>query len=69
MRYEYDREADILMIILQDAEVDHGDQTDNVILHYDADGEPVEIEILDASQMVLELIRPMKTRDSGVAEA
>lgn len=53
MRYEYDREADILMIVLQDAEVDHGDQTDNVILHYDADGEPVEIEILDASQMVL----------------
>lgn len=69
MRYEYDRETDILTIVLRDAELDHGEQTEDVITHYGPDGKPVEIEILDASEAVLEMLGPMLGRDPGVAEA
>lgn len=69
MRYEYDREADVLTIVLADRDPDHGEQSGNVITHYAADGTPVEIEILDASEEVLEMIRPMLGRGSGVVEA
>jgi uncharacterized protein YuzE len=69
MRYEYDRETDILTIVLRDEEVDHGEQTENVITHYGPDGKAVEIELLDASETVLELIRPILARQPDPAEA
>lgn len=69
MRYEYDRETDILTIVLRDEELDHGEQTANIITHYGPDGRPVEIELLDASEMVLDLIRPMLARGPNTAEA
>lgn len=59
MESEYDRETDILLVRLSDETPDHGDQVGNVITHYTDDGTPVQIEILDASETVLELIRPM----------
>lgn len=69
MRYEYDRETDILTIVLREADPDHGEQTENIITHYGEDGNAVEIEILDASDTVLELIRPMLARSPDVAQA
>lgn len=69
MRYEYDRETDILTIVLRDEELDHGEQTENIITHYGPDGKPVEIELLDASETVLDLIRPMLARGTQAAEA
>lgn len=69
MRYEYDREADVLTIVFRDEELDYGEQTENIITHYGQDGKPVEIEILDASNTVLELIRPMLGTGPEIAEA
>lgn len=69
MQYEYDAETDILTIVLREGELDHGEQTANVITHYGTDGKPVEIEILDASTEVLELIRPMLGGRPGPARA
>lgn len=68
MKYEYDRETDILVIRLSDQKPDFGEQAENIITHYSKDGKPVEIEILDASRTVLELIKPMLERE-GRAEA
>lgn len=69
MRYEYDRETDILTVVLRDEDPEYGEQTETIITHYGSDGKAVEIEILDASETVLELIRPMLGRGPGVAEA
>lgn len=44
MRYEDDHETDVLTIVLREMELDHGEQTGNVILHYGTEGKPVEIE-------------------------
>lgn len=70
MRYEYDRETDILTIRMSDEKPDFGEQAENIITHYARSGRPVEIEILDARRTVLELIRPMLAAgERGKAEA
>lgn len=51
MKIRYSSEADILMIELRDGNpVDSIDMKEGVILHLDAEGAPLEIEILDASK-------------------
>lgn len=65
MRYDYDRETDILTIRLSNAKPDFGDQAENIITHYSRDGKPVEIEILDARRTMLALIRPILAEGEG----
>ena len=50
MEYKYDSETDILIITLSDEKPDFAEQQENIITHYNRDGKPIEIEILDASQ-------------------
>ncbi|MEK7396249.1 MAG: DUF2283 domain-containing protein [Candidatus Poribacteria bacterium] len=58
MKISYDREEDILMIEMKDkGTIDHAEQTDSFILHYDLDGEVLLIEILDASEFLSSLIK------------
>ena len=53
MRIEYSPEADALLIKLREGiPVDSVDLSECVIVHYDGDKRPVEIEILDASRLV-----------------
>ncbi len=52
MEYKYDAETDILMIILSRDKPDFAEQRENIITHYNKDGKPVQIEILDASRAV-----------------
>lgn len=63
MKYEYDRETDILTVILSDEKPDHGEQTENIITHYTDDGTPVQLEILDASETVLHFMEPILHRE------
>ena len=65
MRYDYDRETDTLTIRLREEKPDFGEQVDNIITHYARDGRPVEIEILDASRTVLELLKPIIVREKA----
>ncbi len=52
MRIKYSKEADILLIELREGNpADSIDLTEGVILHLDEKGLPLEIEILDASQV------------------
>jgi uncharacterized protein YuzE len=54
MKVTYDAEVDILRIILSDKPVDESDEDrPGVILDYDTQGDIVGIEILDASQRVV----------------
>ena len=51
MRVKYDREVDVLSIVLSDALVEESDEDKpGVILDYDKDGNVVGLEILDASK-------------------
>lgn len=51
MRIRYDREADVLILILSDgAPVDAVEEPGGVIISYGDDGEPVTVEFLHASE-------------------
>jgi uncharacterized protein YuzE len=51
MKVTYDAEVDVLRIILSDHPVDESDEERRgIIIDYDADGNIVSLEILDASQ-------------------
>ena len=54
MKIKYSKEADILIIELRDGSPsDSIDLKEGVILHLDGQGLPLEIEILDASKVVM----------------
>jgi uncharacterized protein YuzE len=56
MKYEYDKEGDILLIKLREGKLEFGEQEGNIITHYDSEYKPIEIEILDASKTTLEML-------------
>jgi uncharacterized protein YuzE len=52
MQIKYSDDADVMVIQLKDGEpVDSRDISEGVILHLNEDSSPLEIEILDASQI------------------
>jgi uncharacterized protein YuzE len=53
MKIRYDKETDILTITLRDAPIADSDQGKRgAIVDYDADGELVAIEVVDASRLL-----------------
>ena len=53
MKIKYSNEVDILLIEFKEGTpVDSIDLKEGIILHLDAKGDPIEIEILDASKFV-----------------
>jgi len=56
MKYEYDPETDILLIKLSKGKPDFGEQKENIITHYNKQGKPMEIEILDASKTAVKIV-------------
>jgi uncharacterized protein YuzE len=53
MKIAYARDADVLMIQLQEGEPkDSRDIAEGIIVHLAEDGQPLEIEILDASKVL-----------------
>jgi uncharacterized protein YuzE len=59
MKYKYDQKSDILLIILSNEKPDFGEQRENIITHYNKNGKPIEIEILDASKTAIDIIKAM----------
>ena len=54
MKIRYSNDADILVIELRDGTpVDSIDIKEGIILHLDENDQPLEIEILDASKVVM----------------
>ncbi|MDY6769556.1 MAG: DUF2283 domain-containing protein [Candidatus Nanohaloarchaea archaeon] len=59
MEYEYDPDTDTLLIRLRDGRPESGEQEGNIITHFGADDRPVQIEILNATDEALGMIRAM----------
>ena len=57
MRIKYDRESDVLDILLKEAQIHHAEDYGQVIVNYDKDGNVIEIEILDASKILSEILQ------------
>ncbi len=57
MKYEYDPETDILLIKLSKGKPDFGEQKENIVTHYNKQGKPIEIEILDASRTAVKIVQ------------
>ncbi len=55
MKLKYDREVDILYIKLNDAPIEESDEDHpGVVLDYDAEGQIVGIEIMNASKRAIQ---------------
>lgn len=66
-KIRYDREDDVLMIwFAENAQVDHAEQQGNAIVHMTENGQVILLEILEAQNFVVELVRQAIT---GTAES
>jgi uncharacterized protein YuzE len=50
MNLKYYKDEDILVIKTSDKPYDHAEMVNNVVVHFTEKGEPVRIEILNATQ-------------------
>ena len=67
MKVKYDRETDVLVMVLSDEKPDFGEQSGDVITHYNKAGKPIEIEFLSASKTALNIIKPILSREKTTA--
>ena len=67
MQYSYDPEADVLLIQLSGERPDYGEQSHNIITHYNKGGKPVEIEILDARETAFAMLKAMVAKKRAIA--
>ena len=67
-RVEYSPEVDALVITLGDNSPRYGESVgDNIIIHFDEKGQPVEIEFLNASDLVLSPVEVITAKARGGA--
>ena len=58
VKVEYSADVDALIITLREEKPEYGEDIGNgIIIHYSADGRPVEIEILDAGKILTSSIQ------------
>jgi uncharacterized protein YuzE len=57
MKTQYDKEVDVLTITISDEKPEYGDDVGNgVIVHFDKNKTPVEIEILNAKRHLVDWV-------------
>lgn len=55
MKLIYNREADVVLLVLKETPVEESDEVrEGIILDYDAQGDVVAAEILDASRRIIQ---------------
>jgi len=57
----------VLLITLSRDKQDFAEQSHNVITHYNKEGKPIEIEILDASETALDILGAVLLRTRATA--
>lgn len=62
VKVEYSADVDALLITISDEKPEYGEEIGSgIIIHYSADKKPVEIEILDASNILTSSIHAIIT--------
>jgi uncharacterized protein YuzE len=56
MKIRYDREGDVLDILVRDAQIHHAEDYGQVIINYGDESRVVEIEILEASRVLKDIL-------------
>jgi uncharacterized protein YuzE len=57
LKVAYDPEADALVIKAGEGRPSYGEElTDQLIIHYNERGEPIEVEVLDATELLAKLV-------------
>lgn len=70
LRFRYSPEVDVLVVVLRDGEPKYGEEiAPGVIVHYDVDSRPIEVEILDGSEFLATAIREVLKTVRRTAEA
>ena len=67
-KVEYSSDVDALVITLSDERPEYGEDVgESIIIHYAKGGRPVEIEILDASELVISSVEAiaLKAREKA----
>jgi uncharacterized protein YuzE len=71
MKMKYDREGDVLDILIRDGQIHHAEEYGQVIINYDEENRIVEIEILDASKVfgsvLAEVLKVPEKKVIGIA--
>jgi len=68
LKIRYDQEDDVLMVWFADnKQVDHAEQVGNSILHMTQADEPVLLEILNAQDFVVDLVKAVMTASPQAA--
>ncbi len=69
-KVEYSSDVDALVITVSGKKPEYGEEIgENIVVHYSKDGEPVEIEILDASELVVSSVEAiaLKAKEAALA--
>ncbi|MEM2058395.1 MAG: DUF2283 domain-containing protein [Thermoproteota archaeon] len=65
-RVEYSPDVDALVITLSDKAPKYGEGFgDSIIIHFDEENQPVEIEILNASELILSSMEAITAKAKG----
>jgi uncharacterized protein YuzE len=67
-KVEYSPDVDALVITLSEEKPEYGEDVgENIIIHFSKSGKPVEIEILDASQLLISSMKAitLKAREQA----
>ena len=57
----------MLLITLSREKPDFAEQSQNIITHYNKDGKPIEIEILDASETAVAILKAVLPKRGAAA--
>lgn len=58
MKVRYDRDEDILMVeVTEEGVIDHAEHAGSFIAHFSSKGELILLEILDASELLVSLMK------------
>jgi uncharacterized protein YuzE len=67
-KIKYDGDADVLTIILKGkGKLSHAEEVGDVIVHFDKDGKPLFMEILEASKIVPLMVEGLAKKEVVVA--
>jgi uncharacterized protein YuzE len=68
MKLRYDSTGDTLDILMRDAQIHHAEDYGPIIINYDRDSKPVEIEMLNASKFLGDLVAVLLKKPKEMVE-